>query len=92
MNSNKLAAMRQEVKYMLQNSIIEQSQRQWSSLCILVPKPDGSYRLCTDFRQVSSVTKSDSYPIPRVDNYIDQIGYAWYMDLLKKYWQVLLIE
>ena len=43
MNPIKLAAMRQEVQYMLQNGIIEQSQSQWSSPCILVPKPDGSY-------------------------------------------------
>ena len=66
MNPIKLAAMRQEVKYMLQNGIIEQSQSQWSSPCILVPKPDGSYRFCTDFRRVNAVTKSDSYPIPRL--------------------------
>ena len=50
MNPIKLAAMRQEVEHMLQNGIIEQSQSQWSSPCILVPKPDGSYRFCTDFR------------------------------------------
>ena len=58
-NPIKLAAMRQEEKYMLQNGIIEQSQSQWSSPCILVPKPDGSYRFCTDFRRVNAVTKSD---------------------------------
>ena len=37
------------------------------------------------------VTKTDSFPIPRVEDYIDRIGYAKYMsklDLLKGYWQV----
>ena len=71
MNRIKLTAMRQEVEYMLQNSIIEQSQSQWSSPCVLVPKPNGSYRFCTDFWRVNAVTKSDSYPIPRVDDCID---------------------
>ena len=64
MNPIKLVAMRQEVQYMLQNGIIKQSQSQWSSPYILVPKPDGSYQFCIDFRRVNEVTKSDSYPIP----------------------------
>ena len=34
---------------MLQNDIIEPSLSDWSSPCLLLPKPDGSYRLCTDF-------------------------------------------
>ena len=95
MNPIKLAAMRQEVEYMLQNGIIEQSQSQWSSPCILVPKLDGSYQFCTDFWQINAVTKSDSYTIPCVDNCIDQIGHARYvskLDLLKGYWQVPLTE
>ena len=80
---------------MLQNGIIEQSQSQWSSPCVLVPKPDGSYRFCTDFWRVNAVTKSDSYPIPRVDDCIDQIGHAQYISklgLLKGYQQVPLTE
>ena len=71
MNPIKLTAMRQEVEYMLQNDIIKQSQSQWSSPCVLVPKPDGSYRFYSDFRRVNAVTKSDSYPVPRVDDCID---------------------
>ena len=50
MNPIKLTGMRQEVEFMLQNGIIEQSQSQWSSPCVLVPKHDGSYRFWTDFR------------------------------------------
>ena len=94
-NPTKLAAMRQEVEYMLQNGIIEQSHSQWSSPCVLVPKPDGSFRFCTDFRRVNALTKSDSYPLPRVDDCIDQIGHSQYIskfDLLKGYWQVPLTD
>ena len=38
-----------EVQYMLENDIIEESQSNWSSPCILVPKHDGGFRFCTDF-------------------------------------------
>ena len=78
---------------MLEHGIIEPSQSNWSSPCLLVPKSDGSYRFCTDYRKVNSVTKSDSYPIPRVEDCIDRIGCAKYvtkLDLLKGYWQVVM--
>ena len=76
---------------MLEHGIIEPSQSNWSSPCLLVPKSDGSYRLCTDYRKVNAVTKSDLYPIPKVEDCIDRIGCAKYvtkLDLLKGYWQV----
>ena len=95
LNPIKLKHLRDEVQYMLDNDIIEPSTSQWSSPCILVPKPDGTYRFVTDFRKVNSVTKSDSYPIPRIDNCIDKIGSAKFvskLDLLKGYWQVPLTD
>ena len=55
-----------EVQYMLKNDIIEESQSNWSSPCILVPKHDGGFRFCTDFRKVNDKRKSDSFPIPRI--------------------------
>ena len=95
LNPLKLQNMRKEIQYMLENDIIEPSNSDWSSPCILVPKPDGTYRLCTDFTKVNSFTKTDSYPIPRIDDCIDKIGIAKFfskVDLLKGYWQVPLTE
>ena len=80
---------------MLDNNIIERSSSAWSSPCILVPKPDKSYRFCTDYRKVNVCTKADSYPIPRIDDCIDHIGGAKYVskfDMLKGYWQIPLSE
>ena len=80
-----------EVQYMLKNDIIEESQSNWSSPCILVPKHDGGFRFCTDFREVNEKTKSDSFTIPRIADCIDQICNAKYVstfDMLKGYCQV----
>ena len=80
---------------MLQNNIIEPSKSEWSSPCILVPKLDGTFRFVTDFRKVNQCTKTDSYPIPRIDDCIDKIGNAKFVskfDLLKGYWQVPLTD
>ena len=52
-------------------------------------------QLCTDYRKVNTVTKTDTYPIPRIDDCIDKIGNARYVskfDLLKGFWQVPLTE
>ena len=43
LNPIKLQHLKTEIKYMLDNDIIELSSGEWSSPCILVPKSDGSY-------------------------------------------------
>ena len=72
LNPRKLKVLKQEIKYMLDNGTIEPSQ----SECVLVDKPDGSTRFCTDYRRVNAVTKTDSYRIPRIEDCIDRIGKA----------------
>ena len=76
MNPMKLQYLREEIQYLLDNDFIEPCQSDWSSPCILVPKPDGAFRMCTDYRKVNSVTKTDSFPMPRMDDCIDNIGQA----------------
>ena len=58
-------------------------------------KSDGTARFCTDFRKLNTVTKPDSFPLPRMDDCIDRLGSAVYVskiDLLKGYWQIPLTE
>lgn len=83
--------LKQEVNYLLAHNLAESSFSSWSSPCVLVNKPDGSYRFCTDYRKLNSVTKPDCFPLPRVDDCVDHVGSACYVskfDLLKGYWQV----
>jgi len=78
----KAEVMQTEIAFMLGNGIIEPSRS------IMVPKPGGSVRFCTDYRKVNAHTKTDSYPIPRIDDCIDKIGKAKYItkcDLVKGY-------
>ena len=95
MNPMKLQCLREEIQYLLDNDFIEPSQSDWSSPCILMPKPDGTFRMCTDYRTVNSLTKSDSFLVPRIDDCIDNIGQAKYVtkfDLLKGFWQIPLTD
>lgn len=84
-----------EVKYMLDNGIAVPSCSNWASPCLLVRKPGSSFRPCTDYRKVNNVTKADLFPLPRMEDCIDQVGSAKYVskfDLLKGYWQVPLTK
>ena len=95
MNTIKQKYLKEEIQYLLDNNFIQSSKSAWSSPCILVSKPDKSYRLCTDYREVNNVTKTDSFPIPRREDCIDKIGNAHYItkfDLLKGFWQIPLTE
>ena len=62
------------------------------SPCILVPKPDGTYRMCTDYRKVNNLSKTDTFPIPRMDDCIGNSKYITKFDLLKGFWQIPLTE
>lgn len=75
-----------EVEYLLKNGLAEPSYSSWASPCILVRKANGSFRFCTDYRKVNALTKFDSFPLPRIEDCIDQVGSATYVskfDLLK---------
>ena len=50
MNPVKQQILREEGQYLPGNGFIEPSQSEWSSPCVLVPKPDETFRLCIDYR------------------------------------------
>ena len=88
-------AARQEIarqlKLMQDQGIIYPSHSPWASPVVLVKKKDGTLRFCVDYRQLNSVTKSDTFPLPRIDDLLDQLGKAQYfstLDLASGYWQV----
>ncbi|KAL6480112.1 hypothetical protein MHYP_G00111450 [Metynnis hypsauchen] len=90
-NPHKRSLLIKETDYMLKNNLAIRSSSSWCSPCLLVPKPDGTYRFCTDYRKVNAVTVPDSFPLPRMEDCVDHVGSAKFvskLDLLKGYWQV----
>lgn len=62
---------------------------------VVVDKKDGSKRFCVDFRRLNKVTKTNSWPLPLIDDLLDQLGKASYftsLDLKSGYWQVQVQE
>jgi hypothetical protein len=80
-----------EVDRMLSMDVIEPSSSPWASPIVLIPKPDGSIRFCVDYRRLNTVTRKDSYAVPRMDDCIDSLGTAKYFSTLDAnagYWQI----
>lgn len=95
LHPEKLAKVDKEIEELLRAGIIEESESPWAAPIVVVPKPDGSGRLCTDFRKLNAVTVPDPFPMPRVEALIDRVGKAKYMsklDMTKGYWQIPLTQ
>src|ERR1044072_6362510 len=74
---------------------IRQSASSWGAPVLLVKKMDGKSRLCVDYRQLNKVTIKNRYPIPRIDDLMDQLrGAAVFskIDLKSGYHQIRLKE
>ena len=48
----------------------------------LYPKKDGGLRFCVDYRALSRLTVKNSYPLPRIDGLLDQVGSAQYFSVI----------
>lgn len=76
---------------MIENYIIQPSHSPWAAPMVLVRKRDGSLRFCVDYCKLKDLTRKDAYPLPRIDNALDNLSNAcWFstLHLASGYWQV----
>ena len=63
-----------QTQELLENGIIEPSHSMWQSPCLLVKKKPGEMRMCIDYRQLNSVTKEISFPLPLMTDVFDAMS------------------
>ena len=88
-------AIREEVsrqlKGMQSTGVIQPSSSPWASPVVMVRKKDCSHRFCVDYRELNSATQQDLFPLPRIDDLLDQLDRSHYfstLDLISGYWQI----
>ena len=71
---SKRKAIEAELDSLLKMGIIRPSSSSYSAPLLMVPKKDGSQRMCIDYRRLNLVTKMDRHPLPLIQDIFDQLG------------------
>lgn len=64
----------QLIQEMLDKGIIQNNSSPFASPVVLVGKKDGSWRLCVDYKELNNRTVKNKYPIPVIDELIDELS------------------
>jgi len=73
MFASELGELKKQLEELLEKQLIRPSVSLWGAPVLLVKKKDGSIKLCVDYRQLNKVMIKNRYPLPRIDDLMDQL-------------------
>nr|KYP63954.1 Transposon Ty3-I Gag-Pol polyprotein [Cajanus cajan] len=68
-----LVELKGQLEDLLEKQLVRPSVSLWGAPVLLVKKKDGGSRLCVDYRQLNKLTIKNKYPLPRIDDLMDQL-------------------
>jgi hypothetical protein len=83
--------LNRQLKDAVDAGLIRPSYNELGSPILFVHKANGSLRLCIGHRGLNEVTRKDTYPLPRVDDTLDELkdaNFHTHLDLASSFWQV----
>jgi len=89
------ALVNEYVEKLIAADVVEPCSGPWASPILLIPKKDGGLRAVADLRKINLCVLRDSYPIPDIQELLDQLpGATWFtsLDLGSAFWQLPLAE
>jgi hypothetical protein len=90
-----LAELKKQLTALLQAGHIRPSISPYGAPVLFVPKKDGSWRMCIDYQALNKITIKNRYPLPRIDDLLDQLKGAKVfskIDLASAYHQIRIRE
>jgi hypothetical protein len=67
---------------MMQSSLVVPSVSPFASTVLLVKKKDGSWRFCVDYKKLNASTIKNKFPMPIIDEFLDEIAGAAHFNKL----------
>ena len=87
--------LKRQIETLLEQGWIRPSSSPYGSPILFIPKKDGKWRMCIDYRALNRITVKNRYPLPKVDELMDRLHGARYftkIDLYSGYHQIRVQE
>ena len=66
--------MEEQLRDLLAQGFIRPSASPYGSPILFVPKKDGRWCMCIDYRALNKQTIKDQFPLPRIDSLLERMG------------------